>query len=351
VLILRSVDTTDPDDEDAIDAATVAATAFTAADERVEVRVQPTTYAEFSSANKASATVMAHAAMLDHANEMVLDAHVKMDTEREWGSQDVPVCAATVVHSYNALVGAVRGASAAAPVDSEVPLHKQDPGYSSAWLIETALEFNKKCKSMEQLLATQPWPFAQAMISAAAEELKQLVAMGVFTFNGTTVKDCWAMGTSPLQLSEVATLKVSPDGVFEKCKWRVTINGSGEKAGVHYQGSSHHPAPSTSTTRYFMAWEANMPKSERCGQVDVSSAYNMPDVGFDGKGQPIRIFVRQMSWCHAVTVKKPPSGVYSAEIDWHSGSRHTEKDCLRSRNRVRRLSPRSTSVTSALTRC
>jgi hypothetical protein len=316
VLILRSVDTTDPDDEDAIDAAAMAATAFTAADERVEVRVQPTTYAEVASANKASATVMAHAAMLDYANEMVLDAHVKMDTEEEWGSQHFPVCAASVMHSYNSPVSAVGGAPAAAPVDTEVPLHKKDPGYSSAWLIETALEFNKKCKSMEQLLATQPWPFAQAMISAAAEELKQLVAMGVFTFNGTTVRDCWGMGTSPLQVSEVATLKVSPDGVFEKCKWRVTINGSGEKAGVHYQGSSHHPAPSTSTTRYFMAGEANMPKGERCCQVDVSSAYNVPDVGCDGKGQPMRIFVRQMSWCHAVTVKKSPSGAYFAEIDW-----------------------------------
>ena len=142
---------------------------------------------------------------------------------------------------------------------------------------------------MEQLLATQPWPFAQAMISAAAEELKQLVAMGVFTFNGTTVRDAWAMGTSPLQVSEVATLKVSPDGVFEKCKWRVTINGSGEKAGVHYQGSSHHPAPSTSTTRYFMAGEANMPKGERCCQVDVSSAYNVTrGLAKPPNGTPIR---------------------------------------------------------------
>jgi hypothetical protein len=59
-----------------------------------------------------------------------------------------------------------------------------------------------------------------------------------------------------------------------------------------------------------------MPKGERCCQVDVSSAYNVPDVGCDGKGQPIRIFVRQMSWCHAVTATKSPSGVYSAEIDW-----------------------------------
>jgi hypothetical protein len=58
VLVLRSVDTTDPDDEDALDAAAMAATAFTAADERVEVRVQPTTYAEVTSANKASATVV-----------------------------------------------------------------------------------------------------------------------------------------------------------------------------------------------------------------------------------------------------------------------------------------------------
>ena len=46
------------------------------------------------------------------------------------------------------------------------------------------------------------------MIYAAAEELLQLMAMGVFTDNGTTVKDCWDQGVSPLRPSEAPILSV-----------------------------------------------------------------------------------------------------------------------------------------------
>ena len=39
----------------------------------------------------------------------------------------------------------------------EVPLRKRNPGWSASFLIEKSLEFNKKYKSMEQLLAYQQW--------------------------------------------------------------------------------------------------------------------------------------------------------------------------------------------------
>ena len=86
----------------------------------------------------------------------------------------------------------------------------------------------------------QPWELCQGFIYAAAEELKQLTAMGVFTREGATVKDCWALGTTPLRPSEVPTLKVTPSGNLDKCKWRVAVDGSDEKEGVHFLGSSHH---------------------------------------------------------------------------------------------------------------
>jgi hypothetical protein len=38
----------------------------------------------------------------------------------------------------------------------EVPLRKRNQGWSASYLIEKSLEFNKKYKSMEQLLAYQP---------------------------------------------------------------------------------------------------------------------------------------------------------------------------------------------------
>mgnify|MGYP000694950670 FL=1 len=64
------------------------------------------------------------------------------------------------------------------------------------------------------------------MIYAAAEELLQLMSMGVFTDNGTTVKDCWYQGVSPLRPSEAPIPKVKPDGKLEIFKWRTTIDGS-----------------------------------------------------------------------------------------------------------------------------
>jgi hypothetical protein len=62
----------------------------------------------------------------------------------------------------------------------------------------------------------QPWDLCQGFICAAAEELKQLTAMGVFTRNGVTVKDCWALGTTPLRPSEVPALKATPSGELDK---------------------------------------------------------------------------------------------------------------------------------------
>ena len=156
----------------------------------------------------------------------------------------------------------------------------------------------------------------KGFIYAAAEELKQLTAMGVFTRNGVTVKDCWALGTTPLRPSEVLTLKVTPSGELDKCKWRVAVDGSDEKEGIHYFGSSHHAAPSAESFRYWFAAEAQVPKSERCGQADVSSAYNVPGAGVDDDGNPINVFVRMMSWAHAVDIVRDKDGEYTHMIDW-----------------------------------
>ena len=51
-------------------------------------------------------------------------------------------------------------------------LHKHNPGWSKSWLLEKSTEFNKSYKSMEQLLANQPWELCKGFIYAAAEELK-----------------------------------------------------------------------------------------------------------------------------------------------------------------------------------
>jgi hypothetical protein len=46
----------------------------------------------------------------------------------------------------------------------EVPLRKRNQRWSASYLIEKSLEFNKKYKSMEQLLAYQPWDLCRGFI-------------------------------------------------------------------------------------------------------------------------------------------------------------------------------------------
>ena len=62
--------------------------------------------------------------------------------------------------------------------------------------------------------------------------------------------------------------------------------------------------------------EANVPIHERCGQADVSSAYNVAEVGNDAHGNPAKIFVRKTSWDHAVQMVRGEDGVTRAVIDW-----------------------------------
>jgi hypothetical protein len=144
----------------------------------------------------------------------------------------------------------------------------------------------------------------------------QQISLGVFTDNGHTVKDAWDLGTSPLRPSEAPMLKVTPAGELEKFKWRTTIYGSTEQENVHYHGSSHHAAPAAESVRYRFAAEANVPEHERCGQADVSSAYNIADVGVDGQGDPVCIFVRRTSLDDAVAIVKNADGDYTAQIGW-----------------------------------
>ena len=92
---------------------------------------------------------------------------------------------------------------------------------------------------------------------------------------GITVKDAFNLGITPLRPSEALILKVTPAGALGKCKWRTTIDGSSEKEGEHHHGSSHHDVPSQDSVRIWFAQEANVPIHERCGQADVSSAYNV----------------------------------------------------------------------------
>ena len=57
-------------------------------------------------------------------------------------------------------------------------------------------------------------------------------------------------------------------------------------------------------------------ESLRCGQADVSSAYNVAGVGNDAHGNPAKIFVRKTSWDHAVQMIRGDDGVTRAAIDW-----------------------------------
>ena len=131
------------------------------------------------------------------------------------------------------------------------------------------------------------------------------------------MQDAFDLGTTPLRPSEAPILKITPEGILEKCKWRTTIDGSSEKeGGEHYHGSSHHAAPSQDAVRVWFAQEANVPIHERCGQADVSSAYNVAEVGNDAHGNPAKIFVRKTSWDHAVQMVRGEDGVTRAVIDW-----------------------------------
>ena len=317
VLKLVSTNKSDPKDPDEIDAAALAASTFITAQQRLEINVGPPTPMEIDGVNKSSTRIMAQASQLQEADHIFLDFHMKQANDPELAAHEVDICAGQVLEAWDIAVGGASYASAAKFTASpKEDLHKHNPGWSKSWLLEKSTEFNKSYKSMEQLLANQPWELCKGFIYAAAEELKQLTAMGVFTREGATVKDCWALGTTPLRPSEVPTLKVTPSGNLDKCKWRVAVDGSDEKEGVHFFGSSHHAAPSAESFRYWFAAEAQVPEEERCGQADVSSAYNVPEAGLDGQGNPIKIYVRMMSWAHAVNIIKNDDGTYRHVIDW-----------------------------------
>jgi len=312
VIKLVSTNTADPDDPDELDKAAMAASTFISAGLRDEVNIGPPTQSEIDGVDKASRSITAQACLLDAVDDIFVDFRAQQETDPDLASHEIEINAGLVLEAMDIRVGGASYATAS----TVVGLHKTNPGWSKAWLLEKSTEFNKNYKSMEQLIVDQPWDLCQGFIYAAAEELKQLTAMGVFTRNGVTVKDCWALGTTPLRPSEVPTLKVTPSGELDKCKWRVAVDGSDEKEGIHYFGSSHHAAPSAESFRYWFAAEAQVPVAERCGQADVSSAYNVPGAGLDGDGNPINVFVRMMSWAHAVEIVKGKDGEYTHKIDW-----------------------------------
>jgi hypothetical protein len=116
---------------------------------------------------------------------------------------------------------------------------------------------------------------------------------------------------------------VTPAGALKKCKWRTTIlDGSSEKEGEHYHGSSHHAAPSQDPVRLWFAQEANVPSHERCGQDDVSSACSIAGVGNDVHGNPAKIYVRKTSWDHAVQMVGDADEKTHAVIDCRGVSEH-----------------------------
>jgi hypothetical protein len=106
---------------------------------------------------------------------------------------------------------------------------------------------------MEQLLAYQPWTLCKGFIHAAAAEMLAQRKLGVYTDEGVTVQDAWNIGITPLRPSEAPILKVTPEGIFEKCKWRTAIGGSNEKEGEHYFGPPYHAAPAHEPARYLLA--------------------------------------------------------------------------------------------------
>ena len=190
VLKLVSTKESDPNDPDAIDAAALAASTFLTAKQRLEVNIGPPTQMEVDGVDKASNRIMAQASQLQAADNIFLDFHMKQANDPELAAHEVDICAGQVLEAWDIAVGGASYASAAKfTASSTKDLHKHNPGWSKSWLLEKSTEFNKSYKSMEQFLAYQPWELCQGFIYAAAEELKQLTAMGVFTREGVTVKD------------------------------------------------------------------------------------------------------------------------------------------------------------------
>ena len=123
VLELESSATTDPADQDEIDDAAMAASAFISADSRVEVPVAPTTEEEIANVDKASNRVMAQASLAAMADAIILDAHVKMAEDEQADTREHEICAAQVMHVWDNIAG---GAPTAEP--DKVPLNKHNPG-------------------------------------------------------------------------------------------------------------------------------------------------------------------------------------------------------------------------------
>jgi hypothetical protein len=78
--------------------------------------------------------------------------------------------------------------------------------------------------------------------------------------------------------------------------------------------------------RYWFAGETNVCVTERWGQTDVSSAYNVPKVGVDAHGKPvIRTLVRKTSWYDAVQVTKAADGKLAVMTDWEWFKQYRER--------------------------
>jgi hypothetical protein len=109
-------------------------------------------------------------------------------------------CALTIP-IWKASASAVDGKAPGATAE-EVPLRKHNPGWSASFLIEKSLEFNKKYKSMEQLLAYQPWDLCMGFTDAAAAEKLSQHLLSVYKDEGVTVQNAFDLGITPLRPSE-----------------------------------------------------------------------------------------------------------------------------------------------------
>jgi hypothetical protein len=91
---------------------------------------------------------------------------------RSWKLEeaDAHMACALTMPIWKASASAVDGKAPGVTVEA-VPLRKHNPGWSTPFLSEKSLEFNKKYRSMEQLLAYQPWDLCMGFIDAAAAEM------------------------------------------------------------------------------------------------------------------------------------------------------------------------------------
>jgi hypothetical protein len=135
---------------------------------------------------------MCNADQLDIANAAMLMVEEALE------EADASMVCALTVPIWRASASAVDGKVPGAPVE-DVPLHKHNPGWSASFLLEKSLEFNKKCKSMEQLLAYQRWDLCMGFIDAAAAEKLAQHLLGVYKDEGVTVQDAFDLGTTPLR--------------------------------------------------------------------------------------------------------------------------------------------------------